>query len=323
MIADLACGLGDLIYPLAAYFSNSKVILNDIDDSVNDFHSFKNIDSIIFNYNFECSLERGLLRQSISTKPNLILLNPPYSCRGGKYYLATFPDGYEVKCSRSLMYVIESLSFLNTDGIIFAILPAGIENSLRDRHALDLLKTLCSANPIAKYNNRAFPDARVETTLWEFKAIRENETISSEIESLPEFNDISGIKVVRGTMQMHTTKFILKRSKGHIPFIHTDNLKRKNRRYINKNHAKKIRMGPCILLPRVGRITPSDIIICTDKEFAISDCIIAIESTDIENLYQRILNNTAILADYYGGSCAKYITLNLMRKFIDEIHRIP
>ena len=132
------------------------------------------------------------------------------------------------------------------------------------------------------------------------------------------------VELFRGKIPMHT----LNGTTGgtRVPFIHSTELEKTGlnlvRRSIVLSKTTSI-SGPAVLLQRVG--LPASTKIQTyfrSAPVALSDCIIAIRCktrTETQMVKSRLLRNWGQLERSYGGTCARYITLNSLREVLATI----
>jgi hypothetical protein len=80
--------------------------------------------------------------------------------------------------------------------------------------------------------------------------------------------------------------------------------------------------GPAVLLPRVGQPNKRKIVLYRGKSKVIlSDCVIALKCRTYEEaskVRSTILDNWVAIERAYGGTCARYITLNSLTEFLED-----
>ena len=79
--------------------------------------------------------------RSLNGRTNLVLLNPPFSCRGGKRVSARV-GGLTSECSPGLAFVVNSIDYLTEGGELIAVLPQGSLTSERDAATWALLRRI-------------------------------------------------------------------------------------------------------------------------------------------------------------------------------------
>jgi hypothetical protein len=327
-VADFAAGEGALLHAARERWPSCGLIATDINHSV--IHSlsreFKNSDVGRCDFLSERSqLASPLLRRMRGHVP-LVLINPPFSCRGGRRYHVDY-FGTTISCSIAMAFVILSVRYLSADGCIVAILPSSCLTSAKDGPARDLLSQHFAISKFGGALPYDFQDCRVEVA---FVALTKRLTpgqsglVQSPLTDLrpapkssPQFN----IKIGRGQLSMHRVRRMTKG--GRTPLIHTTELRNGavdvSARLIRTQ--KCMIRGPAIFFPRVGKPDFRKLCFYDGKAVAISDCIIAIQGPRdaLMTLYQAMKRNWPSIAVRYVGSCAKYLTLAAVQDAVDEL----
>jgi hypothetical protein len=110
-----------------------------------------------------------------------------------------------------------------------------------------------------------------------------------------------------------------------IPLVHTTSLRLGQVQIgdVRVAPGTSIVNGPTVLVPRVGRPSATKICLYSGCDpIAISDCVISIQgcsSGDTRALFELIKRNSELLVGQYGGSCAKYITMTRLQRFLGSI----
>ena len=99
---------------------------------------------------------------------NLVLLNPPFSCRGGKRVSAT-ARGITVRCSVGLAFVVNSLDYLAEGGELITVLPEGSLTSEKDATTWSLLRCMAEIDMLKSNGLRTFSSAAIRTTVVRVK----------------------------------------------------------------------------------------------------------------------------------------------------------
>lgn len=255
----------------------------------------------------------------VGAKFDLILLNPPFSCKGGCYRWVNF-DGQKFKASTSLAFLCESLHFMSKNGRLLAILPNGIFHSERDEKLVEYLRVKYNLRIIPQENNNHFHDCSPNISIvkleicksYSRKAKRMNITVSG----------VTGI--IRGRKQVYRTE----NSLAGIPYIHTTHL-RDNAIIDTEILCSDLSCavsGPGVVIPRVG--TPSQQKICVilgSQHYIMSDCLICIKTRtrgDATKLYEAIINNWELFVSQYAGTGARYITMKRICSLFNIQHNI-
>jgi tRNA1(Val) A37 N6-methylase TrmN6 len=256
----------------------------------------------------------------VRPKYDLILLNPPFSCKGGTMHNIVF-EGRNFSVSTAMKFLIIALQYVSRDGVMYAILPTSTAYSQKDKALWLLLEKKYNLSileePQYQYFKECAPNV-ILVSLNDFSQISKYKNVSR----IPlEFNDL---KVLRGKLSMN----LIGPNKGKYFLVHSTNLK--NNSLVNlslkQTNIISVVTGPAILIPRVGKPNISKICIIKPQEtYVISDCIIAIKTSkikDTELLYRYIIDNWPLVEDMYKGTGAKYITIEKLNQFLnlDTLH---
>ena len=99
----------------------------------------------------------NLLKQ---LKVDLVLLNPPFSCPASKKYYVKL-DNQFFSCSTAMFFLVESLKYLKSEGVIYAILPSSSAYSEKDNHLWNKLvkeyKLKVLDQPLKKHFRKCSP----------------------------------------------------------------------------------------------------------------------------------------------------------------------
>ncbi len=271
------------------------------------------------------------LLRSLIGYTDLVLLNPPFSCRGGKRIPAT-SGGVTTKCSLGLAFMVNSIDYLPEGGELIAVLPQGSLTSERDTAALDLLSRMGNTEVLKNNGFGTFDQAEVRTAVVRFYK-RHNQ---AKAERSPGLNTCSApsqkllpqVRIVRGATQMNE----IQRGEGcagSIPFIHSTHLQD----FTICSHDKVIgrlgrcAAGPMVLLPRVGQPKRSKVAKHSDSDvFMLSDCVIALMCPNPESaelLWKDLQSHWGLLEQEYVGSGARYITNRRLSDLLTRLGYSP
>ena len=246
-----------------------------------------------------------------------MLLNPPFSCRGGGGRVSVTVGGATSKCSMGLAFVVNSIDYLSVDGELIAVLPEGSLTSEKDSTTWSLLRRIGDTEVLKNNGLRTFTRAAVRTAVVRFRK-RHSRVIA---ESPPVLNTCSAsrqellppVRIVRGTTQMNE----IQRGEGYsdsIAFIHSTHLQdfTVSSNYKVRGRLGRCAAGPMVLLPRVGQPKRSKVAQYPDPDaFVLSDCVIALMCHNPESaelLWRDLQSNWSLLEQEYVGSGARYIT---------------
>ena len=254
--------------------------------------------------------------RSLNGRTNLVLLNPPFSCRGGQRVSAT-AEGTTSKCSLGLAFVVNSIDYMTDGGELIAVLPQGSLTSEKDATTWALLHRMGDTEVLKNNGFRTFARAAVRTAVVRFQ--KHHSGIRAE--ASPSINTCSPsgqellppVRIVRGTTQMSE----IRRGEGYtgsIAFIHSTHLQEFtiSSHYKVRGSNRRCAVGPMVLLPRVGQPKRSKVARYLEPDvFMLSDCVIALMCENPETaelLWKDLQSNWSLLEQEYVGSGARYIT---------------
>lgn len=248
---------------------------------------------------------------------DIVLLNPPFSCKGSKINITVF-ENQTFKVSTAMLFLLKSITHLNETGTLYAILPSSIAFSQKDKEAWNYLQEHKYAKIIDYIEGKVFKGCMPNIIIVSINDLDTKEFNNEKFVPQKKYRKtVKSIK--RGQI---TPKFVTKSDlKGHY-LIHTTNLANNSifyLRYIIDTQNSLIE-GPAILLPRVGRPNPLKIAIVLENEtYAISDCIIGIQTYSNDQsieLFEWINKNWKEFLKLYNGTGAKYLTISELKKVI-------
>ena len=329
-IADFAAGRGELLKAAILKWPKSYLVATDICKS-NVRHLRRNGQKWQVS---QCDFLNDKSREKLQNDPNLkgkiglVLLNPPFSCKGGSYKNVQV-QGEKIKCSTAFSFLLHSLPFLTDDGQILAILPASCMHNEKDNDARKILEKLGLFEILGTNGHKTFSACTARTTMVRFKNQqtkrinkRQDKTIKV---NAPNFNIVKKYTLIiqRGKIQMHMFKPSF--SANALPLIHSTELA-KSGVDISKYRIDNIRnsiSGPLVLLPRVCKPIAYKILIYPSKKpIVLSSCVIAIKCKSIVQakvVQEALLCNWALLKQAYDGTCAMYITLKKLSRVVRRL----
>jgi tRNA1(Val) A37 N6-methylase TrmN6 len=258
-------------------------------------------------------------------KISLVLLNPPFSYRGGAHYKVEF-DGEVLSCSKAMAFVTTSIQYMKPDGELLAILPSGTMHTEKDNNIWRLLNNKFEICVISNQDAYTFPECKAKTILIRLSKQKNISFASNELHNDRNIkkrkNSVVGIvKIIRGVVQMHTLNG--HNSQKKLPLIHTTDLVDNSLQVTHRQTVqnRRILKGPAILIPRVGE--PKIDKIClylSRKPIVLSDCIFGLECSSPKSAFalkELLKKNWTLLQNTYGGTCAKYTTLSSLSRVFD------
>ncbi|HEV3037934.1 MAG TPA: hypothetical protein VHA33_09135 [Candidatus Angelobacter sp.] len=321
-IADFAAGSGELLKAALDCWGPAMLIALDIDARIVRNLRRQHPCWIVSQGDF---LNQKWTKQNAALRCadhgiDLILLNPPFSSRGGSR--CQIPVGDELlSCSRAVAFVILSLRFLNLNGELVAIIPAGSLTSEKDRQAWQLLRETFDVAVMGTNGHKTFDGCFPQTVIVRISARRQcvAPTVVRKHRELP-IEGAPRLVLYRGSLQMHE----LRNGGGatEVPLVHSTCLRNGSVDFaqFRASNARFTIKGPALLLVRVGEPRQEKIVLYTGRNvFALSDCVIALKAQkeELKKLYQQLIASWSSLLKLYRGTGARYITVarisNLLR----------
>lgn len=314
-VVDFCIGDGELIRAAVNIWPKIKCFGSDISGKAIKKVKYKHPNWKIGKCDFtnELSRKRCKILKNKKRGFDLVLLNPPFSCKGGKTHEINLCN-QNFKVSTSMKFLSESIKYISDKGCLLAIMPISICYSQKDRKFLDYLIENYHFNVLEIPNGKFFKNCSPSIVLISLNIKKNNKQINNQNISL----GFSNIEIYRGKISVFKAKY---HNKG-IEFIHSTNLKENKIIDVSKKVKTKssIIKGPAILIPRVGKPSKSKIcLLQSEKKYALSDCVLAIKfknKTNINKLYKKMISNVVYFNNLYIGTGAKYITIERLRNFI-------
>jgi len=314
-VVDFCVGEGELLKAAQKKWANAKFYGNDISSQVIQLLKLKYPKWTLGNGDFLNPKSRSRIKL-FKKKFDVILLNPPFTCKGSTIHHVLFDD-IEFHVSTAMVFFIESIKYLNKNGILYAILPQSIAYSQKDEKIREYLYNKYSFKIFKEKNNQEFERCSPNIIL---AAFNDNNIYAKNITFNHINIGINHLEIKRGKIGMYKIK---KSIKNAMPFIHSTNLrdnKIESIKYRIKDNISKIE-GPAVLINRVGQPDTRKIcIIPTKKIYILSDCIIGIKTKSMKDcllLKKSILDNWSMFSNLYKGTGAKYITIKRIKYFLN------
>ena len=296
IVADFAAGSGELLLAAASLWPMATMVATDIDTrAVRNLREMPDSWRIgVCDFLNPRSRQSSSLLRSLIGHTNLVLLNPPFSCRGGKRVSATI-GGLTSKCSVGLAFVVNSIDYLAVGGELVAVLPEGSLTSEKDATTWNLLRRMGDTEVLKTNGLRTFPCAAVRTAIVRFQKRHSRAKAEPPLVLNSRSASCQGllppVRIVRGTTQVNE----IQQSEGcadSIAFIHSTHLQNFTVSTYDEVRGRigRCAIGPMVLLPRVGQPKRSKVAQYFDSDaFMLSDCVIALmcHSTESAELLWR------------------------------------
>ena len=324
VVADFTMGGGSLLNAANVAWPNAKLFGNDIDKRALSAVSGLGLHASGFRGDFLSKKHVARLYGAleIAGHADVILLNPPFSCKGSTVVSSIFEDA-EVQCSRAMAFLLGSCVFLKEGGEILGIVPRSCLRSEKDGTARELLRRRHFVEDLGEPMCGGFKGASVSVHIVR---IRHRPTKRT--------GDSAGRPVRR--LQRHRQFQIFLTRGGHalcdsvegnegISLVHTTELKdgRLLPTFRTARRTTRQVSGRILLLPRVGRPSSAKLVLTTFKEpVVLSDCIVGIKTmpegheSQVATLMRRFWPQ---IEDLYSGTCARYVTLKALQGFFRSL----
>jgi predicted RNA methylase len=327
-VADFAAGSGELIRHAQERWPSAVFLATDINQDIVSKLRRQHRDWSIGKCDFLSSRSKNLCAvTSELERVCVVLLNPPFSCRGARRLEVRF-RGSIIRCSLALAFVFESLLSLRRGGQLVALLPAGTLTSDKDRNAWTLLNNLFEIAEFGINDRTTFDDCSAETVIIRItnRKLRTTNVICSKIPNHQletKSNGLRYITIVRGKLPMYLTNGYS--GSDYLPLVHTTELLKEAidvtaRRAQPSSSAIS---GPAVLLPRVGRPYKHKLkLYLSNERVVLSDCVIALRcktARQARRLQSILLQNWDLLTAEYVGTCAKYVTVTSLQLLLESL----
>lgn len=326
IVADFTAGSGELLRAAMKLWPEATFIGTDISSvAVSALERAQGIDQT-GTCDFLSATSRAKCKalDTVKNRIDLVLLNPPFSCRGGtRQSIRTLH--FAVTCSVSMAFVLEAFEYLRIGGELVALLPAGSLTSQKDREAWAQLRRRANINILSRYGSRTFgawaPSTVLLRVVKEGSAKKLTHAESASLALNP--RHAAKVLVKRGCLQMHRLE------EGKLQLAHSTDL----RNYGIEDSGRRVQSttstvsGWFVALCRVGSPRKDKIAIhYALNPMALSDCIIAIcceNQTTAKRLHRKLIAHWGKISNLYSGTGAKYITLSNLLQLLATIGYSP
>ena len=307
VVADFAAGDGALLTAACAVWPETKAFALDIDKLALRRLRYRNPSWAIGRCDFlsEDSREKSIILRAVRGNADVVLLNPPFSCRGASKFKLKL-NGREFCCSKAMAFVLLATEYLADDGQMVAILPASTFLSDKDAEAWQFLNDLFTCRKGRTAGRGDFVGCFAQCTVVVLTPRKRRRSIRKQ-RTAPPVKVVASL--VRGTAQMHSEI-----GKDRT-LVHSTDLK-KFSVSLNGRLASKTRpsvVGPAVLLPRVGSPSIEKVAVYRKRQrVALSDCVIGLQCKSIKEaiwIKDELVKNEDRFINLYSGTCAKYTTI--------------
>ncbi|MBX3406693.1 MAG: methyltransferase [Phycisphaeraceae bacterium] len=313
IVADFAAGDGGLLIPAESRWPGARIVACDIDSRAVARLRRRRSSWLVGRSDFlkDRSVEATRHLPALWGCVDVILLNPPFSMRGGQRWESRIGQ-HAVTTGVAMAFLFRALPFLSSGGQLISVLPESCLHSERDAEAMERLRHCYSVEELCRLGRGRFDRCAARTVVLK---VTQNVRVSSRIIRRVE-TDALPWNVMRGSAQMHSLRIASRRT--GFTLVHTDNLRGSTVVGPHKRvwSTRPIR-GSVVLLPRVGRTTLEKVVVLqTTRPIVLSDCVMAIECESVaeaHRVHQMIAQHWSRFQKCYGGTGAPYTTVEKIR----------
>ena len=323
VIADLAAGDGQLLLEAERLWPDATFVATDI-----DYTAVRRLRKCRPNWQVgRCDLRSK--RSRASCRPlqvthgsiSLLLLNPPFTCRGGTRYSVPTDSG-PLEASTAMSFLLHATIPLSNQAHIVCILPFGCLTNIKDEPAWRYLRSKYTTNVLACFQRGTFPESTARTALVLFSPMPPNSCPQQPSSTDRPPDCVLRVRVARGACQVHRLPPATDGPPlAHYTDLHDGLVKLSGRRGAGPH--KRV-VGPAVLIPRVGRLTADKVgLLAPGLEVMLSDCVIALTPRPPHEphlLRRLLLARLPTLKSYYGGTGAPFISLTSLKAALNEMN---
>lgn len=310
VVADVCAGDGELLRAASARWAMASLIACDVSAAAVSSMKRSHPNWAVGKCDFldVASVRRCKALSNMAGRIDVVLLNPPFSCKGGtKHSVKT--AGQTFTCSIAMAFVARAMELLTPSGVVVSILPRSVAHSEKDRELWEYLSVHHGLKVISTPHDAGFDNCAAKVLLASLH--RKSRHVSAP--SPPIINaGISSIRIVRGRIGMHTLD---SRQAGDTPLVHTTNLQGHgisgDQHHVWAN-GTKVR-GPAVLMPRVGTPRRDKLAVLKPRETVVlSDCVLAMKTQTLreaQKLLESMLRQWDSVSALYQGTGARYTTV--------------
>lgn len=304
-VADLSAGDGALLAAAQSRWPDAHLVAVDTDTEALRLLSIQLPRA-------DCICTDALALERLSPVPQVILLNPPFSHRGGRVCNVEL-NGHKLKCSPAMAFVIKSVSLLSKGSQVAALLPANCLHSEKDKAAWALVKTMCAISKGDVYDRNTFEQCYPTSVLVH---VTVGGVLGENCRSfVQQIEPASLVYFYRGTLPVSRADM-----NGATRLLHTTDLGSRHRPVLRCQSSGADLTGPVVLLPRVGVCRSQHLVFRSlHSPTRLSECVFALWGSDentTRGLYRTLVREYEWLETSYHGTCAPYITVGDLKSLL-------
>ena len=255
---------------------------------------------------------------------DLALLNPPFSCRGGTR-LAVECLGRSVDVSVALAFVMEATAYISKRGELVCIVPESALFSQKDAEGWSALKERFRVETVHRCAAKTFNPCLARTFIVRLS----NGPADSASAPAPATGMMSdkGVRIVRGVTPRHSVESEQREAAFRV--VHSTDLQGGivGDSRLSVSTPRRMIRGPAVLLPRVGRPAIGKLCLLRSGVCVVpTDCVIGLQTKtigDAKSLLERLQGSWNRLEALYRGTCAPYLTLDLLTALLHSLGFSP
>lgn len=324
LVADFCVGGGELLRACEAKFPMVKCVAVDKSRRAVQHICKTHKKWEIFCADF--SNDKKMLQTGLKTNSfDLVVLNPPFSCRGTRYGIGL--DGQVFSGGKALFFLVRALSYVRAGGVLRAILPSGTVCTERDAELVRHLKKNYQFH-VYWHSSRISFGGKTPNVI--FVDLRKPLNVAGGTIKHKSKKFVPPTYFSRGCLSVVDANEIRIRKKTCkdelFRYVHTTDLRQGRILEVDfwvKKARHRIVTGPSVLLPRVGVPNRGKIcLVATGDSYVLSDCVIAIRCRNGKSsrkLKRLILEEWDKYRQIYAGTGAQYTTLKRLSSFLSQV----
>ena len=324
VIADLCAGHGSLLIQAEDRWPEAQYVAVDIDPiAVEHLRQSKPTWHV-----GHCDLRDAYSRTASSVlkrfakRISLLLLNPPFSCRGNTRFQVETSWG-SLSASTAMSFLIISLKYLHPLGSAVVVLPRGSLYNEKDEGAWDYIRMFYRVDVLTAREPDSFPASTASIAVVRLSPLGESASEPrTDTRDAPPSTFRVSVRLIRGCQPIHRMRDL---STGPV-LVHSSDLRGFS---VHLNGRRGIRsdrkvVSPSVMLPRVGHIREDKIAIfpSSNQHVVLSDCVIAIAAQSLEDahiVHKILKHGFSTLKAQYVGTGAPFVTMARLRATLEGL----
>ena len=253
-------------------------------------------------------------------KFDLIVLNPPFTCRGSSINKVFIGDE-EYHVSTAMSFLVGALPYLSDNGSIYAILPITCVYSEKDRKCWQYLEENYNACVLTEVHKASFKGKCTPNIVLVYLGrVPYPATDARQILGVGDFGfSLKGIK--RGRLCVYQMKKV-EAGNDRLPYIHTTNMRGGELVDVvyTRRDLKESVEGYGLLIPRVCNPNEEKLVVLDKIECILSDCVVLLQTWNrqqAERLRQYLIEHWMEFTNNYVGTGARYVTMERLRQYFN------